>query len=75
MPFARATLPRRLAALARFNLLPFCPGHDLAAYERQMRFPRPPSPSLSSENHHWLEQHLGNSAASRECHLNVTLAT
>lgn len=57
LPFARQTLANRLAAFARFNILPFYPGHDLAAYERAMRFPRPPSPSLSSSDERWLATH------------------
>jgi uncharacterized protein YbjT (DUF2867 family) len=59
LPFARQTLGRRLAAFARFNLLPLYPGYDLSTYERRMRFPRPPQPSLSSEDARWLEAHGG----------------
>ena len=57
MPFARQTFANRLKAFARFNILPVYPGHDLAAYERQMRFPRPPRPSLASSDERWLAEH------------------
>jgi hypothetical protein len=63
LPFARQTLVNRLAAIARLNLLPFYPGHDLRAYERHMRFPMPPRPSLSSADEQWLAEHgLGPSS-------------
>ena len=64
MPFAQQTLLNRLAALARFNLLPFYPGHDLSAYERRMHFARPRLTSLSSSDARWLAEHGGNSASS-----------
>ncbi|MBC7939383.1 MAG: NmrA family NAD(P)-binding protein [Chitinophagaceae bacterium] len=57
MPFARQTAANRLKALARFGVLPWVPGHNLDRYERQMRFPRPPRPSLSSEDPRWLAEH------------------
>lgn len=57
LPFARPTLANRLAAFARFNALPFYPGHGLSAYERSMRFPKPAIPSLSSEDARWLREH------------------
>jgi uncharacterized protein YbjT (DUF2867 family) len=63
MPFARPTLSNRLAAFARFNLLPLYPGHNLPAYERQMRFPQPPNPSLSSDDERWLTEHGANHSA------------
>jgi NAD(P)H dehydrogenase (quinone) len=62
LPFAQQTFSNRLAAIARFNLLPFYPGHDLAAYERRMRFPRPVDASLSSSDARWLSDHGGDSA-------------
>jgi uncharacterized protein YbjT (DUF2867 family) len=63
LPFAQQTLSNRLAAFARFNLLPFYPGHDLADYERRMRFARPIHASLSSSDERWLAGHGGNIAA------------
>lgn len=57
MPFARQTAANRLKALARFSVLPLAPGHDLHRYQRQMRFPQPPRPSLASEDPRWLEEH------------------
>lgn len=57
MPFARQTPANRLAALARFSLLPFYPGHDLTGYERRMRFVRPVRASLSSSDARWLSEH------------------
>lgn len=63
MPFARQTVANRLAAFARFNLLPFYPGHNLAAYERQMRFPHPSHPSLSSADERWLAEHGGQASS------------
>lgn len=63
LPFAQPTLANRAAAFARFNLLPFYPGHNLSAYERDMRFPRPPVPSLASSDGRWLAEHgTGRSA-------------
>ena len=62
LPFARQTLSNRLAAFARFNLLPFHPGHDLGAYERRMHFPRPTRVCLSSSDARWLAEH-GSTAA------------
>lgn len=57
MPFAQQTAANRLMAVARFGVLPLVPGHNLDRYARQMRFPRPPRPSLASEDPRWLEEH------------------
>jgi NAD(P)H dehydrogenase (quinone) len=62
MPFARQTHANRLAALARFSLLPLYPGHDLEAYEKQMRFPAAAEPTLSSGDERWLAEHRGQHA-------------
>jgi uncharacterized protein YbjT (DUF2867 family) len=62
LPFARQTLSNRLAAFARFNLLPFYPGHDLRAYVRRMHFPEPTRASLSSSDARWLAEHGGTAA-------------
>lgn len=56
-PFARRTLANRVAAVMRFGVMPFVPGHDLDAYERRMRFPRPMRPSLASDDERWLAEH------------------
>ena len=64
MPFARRTPAKLLGAVARFSVLPLVPGHNLERYARQMRFPRPPRPSLASEDPRWLEEH-GAGAAPR----------
>jgi NAD(P)H dehydrogenase (quinone) len=57
MPFARQTAANRLKAVARFSVLPLVPGYDLEAYGRQMQFPRPPRPSLASDDARWREEH------------------
>ncbi len=57
MPFAVPTAVNRLRACARFALLPMVPGHNLRRYQREMRFPQPPQPSLSSDDARWLEEH------------------
>lgn len=65
MPFARQTATNRLRALARFSVLPWVPGHNLDRYARQMRFPRPPRPSLASDDARWLEEHGEHRPSSR----------
>lgn len=63
MPFARPTLANRVAAIARFSVLPLYPGHDLSGYARRMRFAPPPHPSLASGDPRWLAEHVGRPAA------------
>lgn len=62
LPFARQTLPNRLKAFARFNMLPLYPGHDLAAYERRQGFTAPPGASLAIDDESWRRAHLAQMA-------------
>jgi NAD(P)H dehydrogenase (quinone) len=58
LPFARQTLANRLKAFLRFNVLPFYPGHDLAAYERREGFVLPDQASLAIDSPSWTRDHL-----------------
>lgn len=57
MPFARKTLRNRLTTLARFAILPVLPRHDLESYGRELRFPVPAAPNLSSHDPMWRAAH------------------
>lgn len=58
LPFARQTLPNRLMAFLRFNLLPLYPGHDLPAYERREGFAAPGPVSLAIDSEPWTVDHM-----------------
>lgn len=58
MPFATQTAANRLKALLRFNVLPFYPGHDLAAYERREGFAVTEQASLAIDSPSWTRDHL-----------------
>ncbi len=74
LPFAQPTWRNRLAALARFSILPVYPGHDVDRYQRQMRFPVPPAPSLSSADAGWIATHGGADALNAQPHVRGFMA-
>jgi uncharacterized protein YbjT (DUF2867 family) len=57
MPFAKQTLPNRLKALLRFNMVPFYRGYNLEKWEREQAIPTPPTPTLSIDDKDWREMH------------------
>ena len=66
MPFARQTLGNRLKAFAAFNLTPFYRGYNFDKWDRQMRFPTPPHPSLSIDDAEWREEHAAQMAVAAD---------
>jgi hypothetical protein len=57
MPFAQQTVANRLKAFVNFNLTPFYPGYNIAAYERKLEFPAPPKPRHCMEDENWKKSH------------------
>lgn len=53
MPFAQQTFANRLKAFVNFNITPFYPGYDIAAYERNREIPVPPTPLQCMEDENW----------------------
>lgn len=58
MPFAKPTFGNKLKAFLNFNLSPFYFGYDLEKWDREMRFPVPPVPSLSIDDPRWRNEHV-----------------
>lgn len=56
LPFARQTIANRIRAAA-FAVVPLYPAYDLPRYERQLRLPEPPSPSLAVDDERWRDEH------------------
>lgn len=57
MPFAQQTFANRLKAFINFNITPFYPGYNMAAYERMLEFPVPPMPLQCMEDANWKQSH------------------
>lgn len=57
LPFAQPTLRNRLAALARFAILPFLPGHPIERYASALHLPRPPLTRLAHNDPDWRRSH------------------
>ena len=62
MPFARQTVANRLKAFVNFNLTPFYPGYNFAAYERNLEFPIPPKSLQCMEDQEWKKSHAAQMA-------------
>jgi uncharacterized protein YbjT (DUF2867 family) len=74
MPFARQTAANRLKAFLNFNAVPFYPGYNIDAYERNLEFPIPPRPLQCMEDENWkksraaqMERQRPAPAAVKEC--------
>jgi len=57
MPFAQQTFANRLKAFVNFNITPFYPGYNVAAYERKFEFPVPSRPLQCMEDEGWKKAH------------------
>ena len=57
LPFARQTLGNRLKAFVNFNITPFYPGYNIAAYELALDLPRAQKPLYCMEDPHWRTTH------------------
>ena len=57
LPYARQTFGNRMKAFIKFNLTPFYPGYNFDKWDKQMRFPKPTTPSLSIEDEQWRTVH------------------
>jgi uncharacterized protein YbjT (DUF2867 family) len=62
MPFARQTLCNRVKAFLNFTITPFYPGYDFDRYDKQLRLPVPPHPTLSIDDAQWRETHAAQMA-------------
>jgi uncharacterized protein YbjT (DUF2867 family) len=62
MPFARQTLSNRVKALLNFNMTPFYAGYNFDKYDKQLRLPVPPHPTLSIDDTQWRETHAAQMA-------------
>ena len=74
MPFAQQTFGNRLKAFINFNITPFHPAYDIAAYERALELPMPSKPLHCMEDERWKKSHaeqmaiqkLGSNVASSQ---------
>ena len=62
MPFARQTFANRLKAFVNFNVTPFYPGYNIAAYERRLEIPVPLRPLQCMEDENWKKTHAAQMA-------------
>ena len=58
LPFAQQTFANRLKAFVNFNITPFYPGYNIAAYERSHEIPAPTHALQCMEDESWKQSHL-----------------
>ena len=63
LPYARQTIANRLKAFVNFNLTPFYPGYNIAAYERKLELPVPPRPLRCMEDADWKKSRAAQMAS------------
>ena len=56
-PEVKRTLGNQMRTLAEFMVVPFAPGVRPGRFEREMAFPIPPDPRLSSDSDRWRAEH------------------
>jgi NAD(P)H dehydrogenase (quinone) len=57
LPLSRQGFRTRLAALARFMILPMLPGFDPVTYQRTQEHPAPPTPLPAIDDADWMASH------------------